>query len=146
MAIDTILVAVGRDDEARVNRLMEVAIELAEETDSDVVVGHAFETQGDVDDALDRLDLADGSPTDVARRLESVRRASRALDDAGVDYEVSGVVGSAGEAISGLAERVGADRVIVGGRKRSPTGKAVFGSAAQRIMLSSPCPVTFVRE
>jgi nucleotide-binding universal stress UspA family protein len=44
-----------------------------------------------------------------------------------------------------LAEELDADLVIVGGRTRSPAGKAVFGSTAQEILLESPCPVTFVR-
>ncbi|PSP66736.1 universal stress protein, partial [Halobacteriales archaeon QH_6_68_27] len=46
----------------------------------------------------------------------------------------------------GLAAETDADLVVVGGRKRSPAGKAVFGSTAQEVMLESPCPVTFVRN
>jgi nucleotide-binding universal stress UspA family protein len=44
-----------------------------------------------------------------------------------------------------IAEGYEADMIIVGGRKRSPAGKAVFGSVAQAVMLSAPGPVTFVR-
>ncbi|WP_435064505.1 universal stress protein [Halobaculum sp. EA56] len=146
MSIETILLTVKRDDGERLDRLTEEAVDLASVTGARVVVAHAFETQSDVDDALDRLEGVDGTPTDVARRLEGVRRATKALEAAGVDYDVEGVVGDPGEAVAELAERVGADRVFVGGRKRSPTGKAVFGSTAQQIILSAPCPVTFVRE
>ncbi|UIP00641.1 universal stress protein [Halobaculum sp. CBA1158] len=146
MSIETILVTVKRDDGERLDRLTEEAIEVATATGARVVVAHAFETQSDVDSALERLEGVDGTPTDVARRLEGVRRTATALEAAGVDYEIAGVVGDPGAEIARLAERVGADRVYVGGRKRSPTGKAVFGSTAQQILLSAPCPVTFVRE
>lgn len=144
--IETVLLTVKRGDSDRLDRLTEEAIDVAVGTGARVVVATAFETQADVDEALEQLEGVDGTPTDVAERLGSVRRATKALAAAGVDYEVEGVVGRPGEAIESLAERAGADRVFVGGRKRSPTGKAVFGSTAQNILLSAPCPVTFVRE
>ncbi|WP_277553871.1 universal stress protein [Halobaculum limi] len=146
MGIDTILLTVKRDGGDRLDVMTEEAIEVAEQTGARVVVGHAFETQSDVDDALATLEDVDGTPTDVARRLSSVKRATKALEAAGVEYDVEGVVGDPGEAVAKLADRVGADRVFVGGRERSPTGKAVFGSTAQQIILSAPCPVTFIRE
>ena len=146
MAIETIMLTVGRSNEDRVDRLTETAIELSEATGARVVIGHAFETQSDVDEVRNRLDMVEGSATDVANRMDTVRRASKALRAAGVDFEVNAVVGDPGEAIADLAEEIGADRILVGGRKRSPAGKAVFGSTAQRILLSAPCPVTFVRE
>ena len=146
MAIETVLLTVGRSNESRVDRLTEAAIELAEATGARVVIGHAFETQSEVDAVRDRLDMASGSATDVTRRMTTVRRASKALTAADVDSEVETVVGDPGGVIADLAERVDADRILVGGRKRSPAGKAVFGSTAQRILLSAPCPVTFVRE
>ena len=146
MSIETILLTVKRDDGDRLDYMTQEAIDLAAQTGADLVVAHAFESQSDVDGALSRLEDVDGTPTDVARRLGSVRRATKAIEAAGVEFRVEGVVGDPGEAIAGLATRVGADRVFVGGRKRSPTGKAVFGSTAQQILLSAPCPVTFVRE
>jgi nucleotide-binding universal stress UspA family protein len=45
-----------------------------------------------------------------------------------------------------VARDVDADMVVTGGRKRSPAGKAVFGSTAQKVLMNAPCPVTFVRS
>lgn len=145
MPIETVVLAVGRDDDARMKRMVEAAADLAGTAGARVIVAHAFETRDAVDDALEQLDLDGGSPDDVTRRLESVRVARDELQAADIDFDIRGVVGDPGEAISDLAEEVHADRVIVGGRQRSPTGKAVFGSTAQQILLSAPCPVTFVR-
>ncbi|MCD2201506.1 universal stress protein, partial [Halobacterium sp. KA-4] len=82
----------------------------------------------------------------VARRHATLRDHDDHLSDAGVDYDVRGHIGEHGESIVALADDVNADIAVVGGRKRSPAGKAVFGSTAQTVLLSAPCPVTFVRS
>jgi nucleotide-binding universal stress UspA family protein len=144
---DTILVALGPDDRARLDRLAEEAIDLAGPSGARVVVGHVFtrEEYADSRDALDFAPDSEATPDVVAGRLSTARDLGAALSAADVEYEVRGALGESGEGISALAEDVDADLVVVGGRRRSPTGKAVFGSVAQEVMLSAPCPVTFVR-
>lgn len=148
MAIDTILLAVGPEDSERVRRLGEETIDVAGPTGATVVLAHVF-TEDQYESTLDNLEFdtqaSEVTPDHVAKRHSTVRDLTRSMDDANVDYEIRGEVGPHGKRIVSLAENVDADRVLVGGRKRSPTGKAVFGSTAQEVMLSSPCPVTFVR-
>lgn len=148
MSLDTILLAVGPSDSDRIDRLAEETIDVAGPAGSTVVLGHVF-TRSEYQDTLDKLsfdtEAEEVSPNDVALRHATIRDLAEMFDEAGVDYEIRGSVGDHGKAIVDLAEAVKADRVIVGGRKRSPTGKAVFGSVAQEVMLSAPCPVTFVR-
>ena len=149
MAIETILLAVGPGDADRLDRLAEETIDVAGPTGARVVLGHVF-TREEYESALDNLDFDittdEVSADDVATRHSTVRELVAHLDEAGVDYEIRGRVGEHGEAIVDLARDVDADRVVVGGRRRSPAGKAVFGSVAQEVMLSAPCPVTFVRS
>jgi nucleotide-binding universal stress UspA family protein len=149
MALETVLVAVGPRDADRYERLGEEAIEIAGPAGATVVLGHVF-TREEYDDVVARLEFdrqrEDVSANDVARRHATIRDLGKMLDAEDVDYDVRGTVGEHGESIVSLAREVDADLVLVSGRKRSPTGKAVFGSIAQEVMLSSPCPVTFVRE
>jgi len=148
MALDTILLAVGPGDAERTERLAEAVAEVAGPTGATVVLAHVF-TDEEYEDVIAQLDYdptGEISPDEVAARHATVRELGRELDDAGVTYTVRGRVGSHGESIVELAKEVDADRVVVGGRKRSPTGKAVFGSTAQTVMLNSPSPVTFVRS
>ncbi|WP_418286110.1 universal stress protein [Halorubrum sp. DTA46] len=74
-------------------------------------------------------------------QLSAVRRARERLEEAGVTcvhYEASG--DPADELLS-AAEDIAADAICVSGRKRSPTGKAVFGSVTQDVILGSDRPV-----
>lgn len=149
MSIETILLAVGSEDEKRTERLAAEATSVAKPTGATVVLAHVFDDD-EFDDVRSSLGVdpeSEGSTPDaVAKRHTTTRTISKALTEAGVDHAVRGAVGDHADEIVGLAEETGADRVVVGGRHRSPTGKAVFGSVAQEVILSAPCPVTFVRE
>lgn len=69
------------------------------------------------------------------------------LEEAGVQFDVehhiSGKDGADG--VVAAAERLGASLVVIGLRRRSPTGKFLFGSDAQRILLDAPCRVLAVK-
>lgn len=147
MAIETVLLAVGPGDADRTDRLAETAINLAEPTDATVVLAHVFDEES-YRQTLDRLNYdptGEIDPDEVASRHSTIRELAAALRAADVDFEVRGLIGDGGRTIVDVAEAIEADQLIVGGRRRSPAGKAVFGSTAQEVLLSAPCPATFVR-
>ena len=49
------------------------------------------------------------------------------------------------EDLIAVAEEVAADVIVIGLRRRSPVGKLILGSNAQRILLDAPCPVLAVK-
>lgn len=146
MAIDTILVAVGPGDADRAKNFADAVVDVAAPTGADVVLLHVF-TDEEYADVLDKLDFEDAGPDqagDVARRRHAVRDLAGVLEDRDVHVDIRGAVGPHADSIVETAEAVGADMVYVGGRKRSPTGKAVFGDATQRVILDFDGAVTVI--
>jgi nucleotide-binding universal stress UspA family protein len=73
--------------------------------------------------------------------LEAMLRAS------GLEYDVRQLVRGyePAEDLIGVAEDMGADLIVIGLRRRTPVGKLILGSNAQRILLDAPCPVLAVK-
>lgn len=78
-----------------------------------------------------------GSVSQVA----AVRRAREILEDAGVDVTLEESSGDPGHAIVEVADGLDADLICLAGRKRSPAGKALFGSVTQDVFLETDRPV-----
>lgn len=69
------------------------------------------------------------------------------LADSGVEHDVR-VLERGQEAADGLvdvAEETAAELIVIGLRRRSPVGKLILGSNAQRVLLDAPCPVLTVK-
>ena len=66
--------------------------------------------------------------------------------DHGVDASTVIEDGSPSSEILDYTDDHDVDVVVMGFRKRSPTGKALFGSTAQDVLLSVECPVVTVPD
>ena len=71
----------------------------------------------------------------------------RRLADTGVDHEVVQTIRGreAAEEILAAAHEHRADLVVIGLRHRSPVGKLLMGSTAQKVLLEAACPVLAVK-
>jgi nucleotide-binding universal stress UspA family protein len=81
---------------------------------------------------------------DSEAELDAVRAE---LAEAGVEAEVRQLVRGldVAEDLIAVAQDTSADFIIIGLRRRSPVGKLILGSNAQRILLDAPCPVLSVK-
>lgn len=78
-----------------------------------------------------------GSVQDV----EAVRKVKDSLESAGVSVELLESSGDPAGQVLKYAEEHDVDQICIGGRKRSPAGKALFGSVAQDVVLGTNRPV-----
>ena len=89
----------------------------------------------------------DLSNADAERYDSELATVRRELSEAGVEHEVRQLVRGQepAEDLIAVAEEVGADVIVIGLRRRTPVGKLILGSNAQRILLDAPCPVLAVK-
>lgn len=109
--------------ERRTNQQVESITELPLKTaETRVVLYHVFRADDESADARD---------------LKSVAAAMDRLEDTGFDVDVAQSSGDAVPNILDKADELDADLISLAGRNRSPTGKALFGSVTQNVVLNS---------
>ena len=135
-----ILCAVDDDEfsDAIVNR----AHELAEAFDDELVVLHVMtQERFDVRSENQPEYYVDEGASDAANRARTI--AERAIADS--DRIVpKGRVGTPAEEIIDAADRYEPRYLVLGGRKRSPVGKALFGSITQSVLLQVETPTVTI--
>jgi nucleotide-binding universal stress UspA family protein len=100
----------------------------------------------------ERLLVVNMSRDDVlvdARRAgeEQLARVGRDLAELGTEFEVRQIEegNDAADALLKVAADEKASVLVIGIRHRSPVGKLLLGSVAQRILLDASCPVLAVK-
>ncbi|MDQ3344655.1 MAG: universal stress protein [Actinomycetota bacterium] len=122
-----------------------------------IVIGYVPKPEGDaaLDKAIEEAKLRGaelivvnshrGSPeADTDTDLGDVRAK---LEASGVVFDIRQLVRGfeASEDLISVAESSSADLIVIGLRRRTPVGKLILGSNAQRVLLDAGCPVLSVK-
>jgi nucleotide-binding universal stress UspA family protein len=140
----TILAAV--DGDAKPDRVVTVGEDLAEAYDEQLLVVHVLPEE------------------EFEKRNQSKRREQYTIEDAQRDaqatakrvveattdrfgrIETHGLVGEVVTELNNEVDRTDARYLVIGGRKRTPVGKALFGSVTQSVLLEADVPVVAVMD
>jgi nucleotide-binding universal stress UspA family protein len=84
---------------------------------------------------------------DAIATAEELSHVRDRLTDAGVEFDIREMVRGLdpAEDLVGVAQETEADFIVIGLRRRSPVGKLILGSNAQRVLLDANCPVLAVK-
>jgi nucleotide-binding universal stress UspA family protein len=115
-----------------------------------IVVGYSSRAEGRaaLSRAITEAELRDAellvvhtSPDGEVAELRSV------LDASGIAYTIASTpeTEDPAEELISAAEREDAEFIVIGLRRRSPIGKLLLGSNAQKVLLDAACPVLAVK-
>lgn len=84
---------------------------------------------------------------DAIESESQLQEVKNVLAGHGVEHDVRQLVRGMdpAEDLVNVASEVGAEMIVIGLRRRSPVGKLILGSNAQRVLLDAPCPVLAVK-
>lgn len=146
MYVYQIVIPINTDEERAIQAADHVTgmVEGGPIEDSDelvVTLCNVFEEFTAVDDGgrVSSAELFD--PDDAPDAVVTVHEV---FEDSGIDADVVRRHGEPAAEIVDCAESTDADMIVIPTRKRSPVGKAVFGSVTQNVILETDRPVTVI--
>lgn len=144
------LVVVEPTETAKV--LLREAGELSAGVDAELILVYGTTEEEYNERREDMANIPDIDTTySLDQALDGVRRFAKdmgrdVLSDIDVEWEAVGRIGDKAAETLELADERACDHIFIAGRKRSPTGKAVFGDDTQRVILDARVPVTVLTD
>lgn len=134
------------DSGENIDFILDEGRELAEAFNEELHVVHVLNRESYYD--LNRTSVENQHTTVMNEEIEETAAeiAKEAVGSAGSDVTPVGRMGKPAEEIVQYAREQDARYIVVGSRKRTPIGKAVFGSVVQSIILEADQPVVTVRK
>ena len=137
-------IVAGVDRSERAQVVIERAQELADAYDIQVHIVH-------VGDRTGATAAQEGGEFQAELEAAQERAAQVAIESAEQvgdleEYRTVGLVGDPAQELVAYAADQDAEFIVVSGRKRTPVGKALFGSVTQSILLNADRPIVAVPD
>ena len=135
------------DSSEKASKVVMQANELAEKYDDSVHIVHVMRKSEVIESKETDIGAEETTDMNVMRTAAS-EVGLNMLDGhpTTVETEVRGLIGNPADKIVQYADEQNARYVIVSPKRRSQTGKILFGSVAQSILLNVACPVVSLTD
>jgi nucleotide-binding universal stress UspA family protein len=132
------------DEKGKSERIIETGQELALAFGEDLVVLHVI-PENEAEEHFESMrEIEEFRETSFAVEIERAEEYAKKLTGKVLDEDdfiPAGRIGDPVEEILSFLDEKDIRYVVIGSRKRSPVGKAAFGSVAQSVILGAECPV-----
>lgn len=137
-----VLLPVAGDD-SQLDRQLETLLELPGQDELTVTVVHVHEEIDTMPDEAGKsvIDSLNKTIGELQGLPSTVERAVEEIEAAEIPADVVETQGTPTDCIIEAANELDVEAILIAGRRRTPVGKAVFGSVTQGVVLQSELPV-----
>lgn len=147
LVMSSILVVLVHDEPDE--RLLNAAKKYATGTDTETVLCR-FINRKEYQDEVQRENIPGEQVESIEIKQSEAEEAAMNVGESyfggKVPYTAHGIVGTVPDDILRFAEEHNSEQIFITGKKRSPSGKVLFGDVAQSVILNFNGPVTVTTE
>ena len=139
-----ILAAIDENERSKI--VAKIASDLAETYDDTLVALHVVPQEDFESHRKSLQKIPEFNDYSITQRIDSAKRFAEkfvheSVGSVDIRLEPRGRIGDPADEILAETATLEPRFLVISGRRRSPTGKAVFGNTAQKILLNAECPV-----